>query len=125
MTLPHLYMDEDSMDQVLVRTLREHSVDVRTALDDQMLGSTDEAQLLWATQKGRSLYTYNIRDFARLHAAFLARGETHGGLIFVQQGRFTVGEQVRGVLALLGGRSAEQLAGVVEFLASWVTRSTR
>jgi hypothetical protein len=122
MTRLRLYMDEDSMDQILVRTLREQGVDVRTALDDRMLGSSDEAQLRWATGQGRALYTYNIRDFAALHAAFLARGDMHAGIIFVQQRRFTVGDQVRGVLALLEGRSAEELAGAVEFLAPWVAR---
>lgn len=125
MTRPRLYMDEDSMDQVLVRSLREQGVDVRTALDDRMLGMSDQAQLQWATGQGRVLYTYNIRDFARLHAAFLARGAMHAGIIFVHQRRFTVGDQMRGVLALLEGRSAEALAGAAEFLASWIALGKR
>lgn len=120
MTSLRLYMDEDSLDQTLVQGLREQGVDVRTAMDDRMLGISDEAQLRWSTRQGRALYTYNIRDFAELHATFAMRGETHAGLIFVQQRRFSVGDQVRGVLALLGERSAEELEGAVEFLAAWV-----
>lgn len=115
-----LYMDEDSMDQDLVRALRARGVDVRTPLDDGMTERADEEQLRWATRQQRVLYTSNVRDFYRLHADFLGRAEDHAGLVLARQGRYAIGDQMRGLLRLMATRSAEDMHRSAEFLSTWI-----
>ena len=50
-----------------------------------MLGSADLEQLGWATAHGRVLYSFNIRDFFRLHSDSLEQGKSHAGMVLAQQ----------------------------------------
>lgn len=72
-----LYVDEDSGDTALVRSLQNQAIDVITVLSANRRGYSDEAQLIWATEQGRVLYSSNIRDFYRLHTNFLLEEEGH------------------------------------------------
>ena len=58
----------------LVQALRARGIDVITALDADMVARPDEAHLSYAAEQGRVLYTFNIPDFYKLHADFLAHG---------------------------------------------------
>jgi hypothetical protein len=49
------------------------------------LGISDDQQLLYATQHGRAILTFNIGDFERLDRAWRARGRVHGGIIVSPQ----------------------------------------
>ncbi|MEH1910145.1 MAG: DUF5615 family PIN-like protein [Nostoc sp.] len=75
---------------------------------------------MWATEQGRVIYSGNVRDFYRLHTEFVTRGQPHAGILLMQQQRFSVGEQVRGILVLLATKSAEQMHNQVEFLSDWL-----
>ena len=70
-----LYLDEDSHSISLVNALRYRGLDVTTAREAQMLGSTDLEQLDWATAHGRVLYSF--RDYFRFHSECLAQGKSH------------------------------------------------
>ncbi len=72
MSLIRLYLDEDTVRKAFVQALRENGVDVVTVSDANNLGRIDEEQLIWATEQGRVIYTFNSRDFCRLHGSFLA-----------------------------------------------------
>lgn len=108
------------MDEDFVAALRLRDVDVRTASEDGMLGCADAKQLRWSTEAGRVLYSFNVGDFHALHADFLQRGESHGGIVLAQQRRHTLGGQLRGVLKLRGARSAEDMVNRLEFLSAWM-----
>jgi predicted nuclease of predicted toxin-antitoxin system len=114
-----LYLDEDSMSRSLVRALRARGVDVVTALDSGMIERTDREHLDYATGKGRTLCTFNVADFYRLHGEYVAQGRSHAGIILMRQQRYTVGEQMRRILKLMAGRRAEQMRNSVEFLSGW------
>ena len=94
-------------------------MDVTTAREAQMLGSTDLEQLEWATAHGRVLYSFNIRDFFRLHSDFLAQGKSHAGMVLAQQQLYSIGEQMRRLLKLVAVKSAEEMIDQVEFLSGW------
>jgi len=49
-----LYLDEDSIKNSLVVTLRNAGVDVITASEANKLSCTDEEQLIWATKGDRT-----------------------------------------------------------------------
>ena len=114
-----LYLDEDSHSNSLVQALRYRGLDMATAREAQMLGSTDLEQLDWATAHGRVLYSFNIRDFFRLHSDFLEQGNSHAGMILAQQQSYSIGEQMRRLLKLVAVRSAEEMIDQVEFLSGW------
>ncbi len=62
-----LYVDEDAMQHGLVVALRARRVDVVTASDCGMINRSDEAHLRSASDAGRVLYSFNIRDYFALH----------------------------------------------------------
>jgi hypothetical protein len=114
-----LYLDEDSMDQTLVRALRARGVDVSTALEAGMIERGDADHLAYATAQGRALCTFNVGDFYRLHSDYLARGQSHGGIVLMVQQRDSVGEQMRRLLRLVSSETAETMGDRVEFLSAW------
>jgi len=107
------------MHRGLVRALRARGVDVITALDAGMIERKDEEHLNYATEQGRVLCTFNVGDFYRLHTDYVSRGETHAGMILMQQQRYSVGERMRRLLRLIASRSAEEMESWVEFLSAW------
>ncbi len=114
-----LYMDEDTMDQALVQALRARNADVITALDAGMIEREDAEHLDCATEQGRVLCTFNVRDFYRLHSEYVAQGEPHAGIILMRQQYYSVGEQMRRLLKLMAGKSADEMKNWVEFLSAW------
>lgn len=114
-----LYLDEDAMAHSLVREFRARGIDVVTAGSEGKLGETDEIQLEFATTQNRVIYTYNIADYARLHAEYLLAGRNHTGIILVHQSRLTLGEQIRRTLKLIAALSTEDMQNRSEYLSSW------
>lgn len=89
-----LYLDEDSQDGDLVKAMRLHGIDVLTSSEAGMNGRKDQEQLEFASSRGRSLCSFNSKDFFRLHAEFLSQGKTHTGLILASQQELSIGEQL-------------------------------
>ncbi len=115
-----LYMDEDSTSRSLRLALQNRGVDVITTLDVDRLKYPDEEQLIWATEQGRVLYSSNIKDFYRLHTAFLLSGGEHSGIILVQQQRYSIGVLMRAILSLISRRSAEEMVNQAVFIRDWI-----
>lgn len=107
------------MRYALVRALRARGIDVVTALEAGMIGREDRAHLDFAAAQGRVLYSFNVGDFYRLHAAYSAEGKSHAGMILARQQHYSAGEQMRRLLQLIDARSAESMKGQVEFLSAW------
>jgi hypothetical protein len=114
-----LYCDEDSMRHALVLALRKRGVDVLTVLEAGTIEDQDERQLAFAASQGRAIYSYNVGDFCRLHAQWLAEGRSHAGIILAQQLQFSVGEQVRRLARLVDSLSEEEMRNRLEFLGRW------
>jgi hypothetical protein len=114
-----LYMDEDSMDQALVRALRARGADVLTALDAGMIERSDADHLAVATGAGRVLCTLNVGDFWTLHSSYLANGKRHAGIILMPRQRYGVGELLRRLLRLTATLSPDEMTNRAEFLSAW------
>ena len=67
-----VYFDEDAMNTSLVLALRQRNVPTLTPIEENLLGRTDEEQLLFASRRRCVVYTFNISDFYALHSAWLA-----------------------------------------------------
>lgn len=114
-----LYIDEDVMDDDLVQALRLRGTDIHTALEAGLVGKPDEEQLIHAAEAGRILYTFNVGDFMHLHGEYMSADRMHADIIFGDQQRFSVGEQMRRLLRILALRSAEEMQNGYEFLSAW------
>ena len=114
-----LYIDEDAMDDDLVQALRLRGADVQTALEAGLVGRPDEEHLAYAAEEGRVLYTFNVGDFMHLHGEYMSASRSHAGIVFGDQQRFSVGEQMRRLLRILALRSAEEMRDGYEFLSAW------
>lgn len=112
-----LYLDEDAQRTSLVRALRARRIDVLTANEAGKIGISDAEQLAFAVSLGRTVFTFNRGDFARLHADFLQRGQDHAGIIVSDQLEISV--VIRRLLRLLDGRTAVDMRNWLEFLSSW------
>lgn len=111
-----LLIDEDAQHRGLAPALRARGVDVVTVHELGMLGADDEVILAQAAAASRTIYTFNASDFFRLHTQFTQQGRAHAGIIIVPRQRYSVGEQLRRLFALINSRSAEGMINQVAFL---------
>ena len=114
-----LYFDEDSQDSDLIRALDLRGVGVVGAWVAGMRERSDEEHLLWAAAQNRSLYSFNVKDYCRLHAEFVAQSRSHAGIIVAKQQHYSVGEQMRRLLKIIATKPAEEMINKVEFLSDW------
>lgn len=114
-----LYLDEDSQRISLAEALKRRGVDVLTTNQAGRISYLDEKQLEFAASLGRTIYTFNVKDFLLLHFNFLTQGRQHSGIIIGEQGRFGVGEEMRRLLRVIDSKSAEDMQNEIEFLSSW------
>src|SRR5688572_17336540 len=103
------------MDRALVSALRARGVDVLTARDADMIERLDEDHLKFANDNGRVLYSFNVGDYCRINA----QGTNHPGLVLALQQRYSVGEQMRRLLRMIGAKTAEEMRNRLEFLSAW------
>lgn len=112
-----LLFDEDTMNRALVNGLRARGVDVLTVEAVGRRGLPDPDQLSYATSEKCVIFTFNTRDFAKLHSELLMRGEAHAGIIVSDQ--LPVGTLMRRLLNLIAARSPHQMQNQLIFLSQW------
>ena len=100
----------------MVHGLRARGVDVLTTVEANRCGATDQDQLAFAIQQGRSIYTFNVGDFALLHRERLQQGIDHGGIIVVPDQRCSVGEKIRRLAGFLSKVTAEEMINRMKYL---------
>src|SRR5512138_274675 len=80
-----LYLDEDTISRALVSALRSRNVDLLTAKEADLIRASDRDHLAYATSLGRTVFTFNTRDFASLHQEYLSGNRHHAGIIVSDQ----------------------------------------
>ncbi len=116
MSQVRLYVDEDAEEHAVVQGLRARGVDLLTTSEANRVGATDAEQLAFAVQLRRTLYSFNVGDFARLHRESLRQGIRHFGIVVIPDQRYSVGDKIRRLAALASRRTAEQMTDRMEFL---------
>lgn len=114
-----LYMDEDSMEENLLRALRARGVEVVSTLEVAMIHKYDFEHLDFAIANERVLCTFNIKHFLPLHTQYMNTEMHHAGMILVKQQEYSLGEMMRRILKLRVALSAEDMQDRAEFLSSW------
>ena len=76
------YSDEDISPRV-AELLRKNNINAISAHENNMLGASDEEQLLAATADYRVMVTRNRNDFIALTVTFFESMQPHRGLIII------------------------------------------
>jgi hypothetical protein len=113
-----LFIDEDSMDQRLIKALRARGIDVTSVGEVETIGSSDLDQLILATKLQRVIYTFNVGDFCQLHNLYIEENRSHGGIIVSSQD-YSIGEQMRRLLKLISMKSAPEMINKLVFLSAY------
>lgn len=87
------YWDEDATSKRLLEALRNRGADVVSTLEVGMLAQSDEKQLEWALANQRIIYSFNIKDFYRIHSGWSSSGKSHAGIVLGKQDT-SVGNQM-------------------------------
>ena len=114
------YIDEDAMRRAFINALREAGLDVVTVADVNRFGISDADQLAWATEHNRVLYTFNVRDFSLLHTQWLPSGKRHAGIVVVPRQRYSIGDQLKGILNLSNHLAAEEMVNRLVYLSNYL-----
>jgi predicted nuclease of predicted toxin-antitoxin system len=111
-----IYLDED-VPLSFAQTLINRGVNVVTTQQAGNLKRSDAEQLVFATQKMRTLFTHNKRDFILLHNNYLQSGEEHTGIIVSDQ--LPTGVLLKRFMKLWFSLSDVDMKNRLEFLNSW------
>jgi hypothetical protein len=114
------YLDEDVIQKSLIEALLKENLDVVTTSEANKLGYSDEQQLTWAKEHNRVIYTFNVGDFCRLHKFFIQEGKSHAGIVLGQQQRYSIGQQLQGLLYITAQISAEEIQNKIIFLSNYI-----
>ena len=117
MTLPDLYLDEDTQSDALIAALRSRGINLLTTSEAGMAKRTDDDQLRFAASNKRVIITCNIADFARLHAQWLNAGLAHNGIILIHQQKWGSGELARRIIRLLTDPPGKDMRNRLEFVS--------
>ena len=78
-----LFLDAHVSARRIATALREQH-DVRAADEERELdGADDERLLALATEQGRIMVTFNVKDFARITTEWAAAGKSHAGCLLI------------------------------------------
>lgn len=111
------YLDEDTISRALMNALSARGVDILSAHVAGLIAVPDSRHLEYATSLGRVLFTFNTRDFARIHREWQMQSRHHAGIVVSEQA--PVGQLMRRILRLADTLSAEDMIDRLEFLGSW------
>ncbi len=80
-----LYVDEDSIDPLLLRLLRKAKHDVQVPAAPNLVGSPDPVHLKHAIREGRVLLSGNHDDYLCLHELIIEAKGHHPGIFMVRR----------------------------------------
>ncbi len=109
-----LYLDED-VSVFVAQLLRSHGFEVLTTNDAQDLGSSNVAQLRYATTHRLTLLTHNRVDYELLHAEALRKQQPPAGILIANR-RASDFDIARRIMTLLNRFTAEEVVNQLLYL---------
>jgi hypothetical protein len=81
----NLYLDDDSVDTLLIRLLQRAGHDLQIPADVGISGDDDSVHLTYAIRADRVLLSHNHRDFQNLHNLVMQARGHHPGILIVRK----------------------------------------
>lgn len=114
MSKPKLHLDEDASRIALYEVLTSNGHDVtRTPNEWIKKKASDEEQLQKASERGRSVFSFNAKHFLQIAAKF----PKHKGVIVSKQKSLSI--ILRALNRFFNESSAEEMEGQVRWLGDW------
>jgi hypothetical protein len=111
-----LHLDADTSIKALQKSLLQKGHDVtRTPNEWITFDASDETQLLMSTEKGRCIFTFNIKDFLILNQRY----HHHNGIILAAQNSWSLSDLITTLDLVLSKTQAEELIGQIRWLNQW------
>jgi hypothetical protein len=105
-----LYLDDDSVDPLLIRLLRKAGHDVQAPADVSLAGAPDPVHLTHSSREDRVFRSGNHRDFLLLHQLVLQCQGHHPGIVIVRKDNDPTRDLTpRGTVRALGNLIAANL----------------
>ena len=114
-----LYLDENVPEAIAVE-LRLRGHDIRTVKDAGRKGISDIDQLKYATSEDRTIFTFNVADFYKIHTEFVKKEINHSGIIFSKQ--LPIGTVVKALSKLLSFINSKDLQNNTIWLSDWISK---
>jgi Domain of unknown function (DUF5615) len=112
-----LHLDADTSIKALHTALVARGHDVtRTPNEWMPEDASDEMQLLKATDNGRCIFTFNIKDFLSLVIQY----PQHRGIILAAQNSWNLSDLIQALDPLLSETQAEDWIGQIRWLNQWL-----
>jgi hypothetical protein len=113
-----LHLDADTSIKALQKALLQKGHDVsRTPNDWINFDASDETQLLMSIEKGRCIFTFNIKDFLILNQQY----PNHKGIILAAQNSWSLSDLITTLDMVLSKTKSEELLGQIRWLNQWKT----
>lgn len=100
------------MDIAVVEGLKRRGIEAWPPRDAGKLGLTDEEQLGYALKNKATIFTHDD-DFLSLAAE---SGKEHFGILYVHQQRYSVGECIRRIKAIVETRTLDDMKKRIVFI---------
>jgi predicted nuclease of predicted toxin-antitoxin system len=113
------YLDEDISPKI-AEVLRKHGVDVVSAHDIGMKGTSDEDQFAEAVSRNCAFVTRNRDDFITLTVKAFENRSPHYGLVVVSHA--IPGSDFRGLAALLEKCAKKSPGGMAAYTIEFITK---
>jgi predicted nuclease of predicted toxin-antitoxin system len=102
---------DEHVSNAVAAGLRRRGIDVTTTPEQNLISASDEAQIAFALQQQRVIFTQDD-DFLKLHQANVP----HAGITDCHQGSRSIGEIIKTLTLIWEWIDPEDMMGQVEFL---------
>ena len=113
MTEVKLYLNEH-LSPTIAKSLQARGYDCITPHDVGMLTKSDEEQMVFAVSQNRTVVTFNIADFQKLHQEYIYSDREHFGIIISTE--VPVPIVINRLLNLLRKMSSDELKNQIRWL---------
>lgn len=110
------YFDEN-IQTPLADALKTRGIDVVTTREAGNAGIEDIRQLAYAAEKGRTILSYNKRDFALIHYQWMRIARSHSGIVLSDQ--LPIGIILRRLMKLYYTVNRDDMMNRLEYLGAW------
>jgi predicted nuclease of predicted toxin-antitoxin system len=113
-------MDHDSLTGMVVEAMRFASLNTLLTSEAGLERTPDAEILAFAASEQRTIYTANVRDYARLHKEWMEAGRTHSGIVVRHYQQMPARLQLRAIHQIRQRFSAETMVNTLLYLDNFI-----
>jgi predicted nuclease of predicted toxin-antitoxin system len=102
---------DENVSNAIANGLRVRGIDVTTTPEQELISTSDEVQLKFASSQGRVIFTQDT-DFLRLNQLII----NHLGIVYCPQQTKSIGQIIQGLVLIWELLTTEEMVGHLEYL---------